>query len=174
MANKKEKIQYPRDMSFIDRDGNVVHPSREDYEARKSKRVGTAYAFFDCDASLDYLKQTMQEIKENPECPKGLELVVQEGTEGLKLDKKLAKAIRYPDDYRIITHERIIQGYEKEQRTAESLKYSLVVKCPSLTNETVAQRTGNIMNYVRTLNEDQSLFRCALVYEKDGEYHLMG
>jgi hypothetical protein len=136
--------------------------------------LGTAYAFFDCDASLDYLKDIMQGIQEDSESPKGLELAVQEGVEGLKLDEKLAKAIKYPYDYRIMSHERMIQCHEEEKRPAESLKYSLVTKCPDMTNETVAKRTGNIMNYVRTLNQDTSVFRCAVVYEKDGEYNLIG
>ena len=35
MANKRE---FPRDMSFVDKQGNVVHPSREDYNARKSTK----------------------------------------------------------------------------------------------------------------------------------------
>ena len=170
----EKKTIYPRDMSFIDRQGNVVHPSREDYNARKSKQVGRAYAFFDCDASLDYLKQTMQEIVSDPQNPKGLELQVQEGVAGLEFDEKLAEAIKFPFDYRIMSHERRIQDNEEEKRTAESLKYALVAKCPGMTNETVATRTENVMENIRTLNEDPSLFRCALVYEKDGEYHLMG
>lgn len=48
MVNKRE---FPRDMSFVDRQGDVVHPSREDYNARKSANVGKAYGFFYCDAS---------------------------------------------------------------------------------------------------------------------------
>jgi hypothetical protein len=35
------------DMSFVNRQGNLVHPEREGYNARKSARVGIAYAFLD-------------------------------------------------------------------------------------------------------------------------------
>jgi len=169
----KNEIKYPRDMSFIDRQGNVVRPSREDYEARRSVRVSETYAFFDCDASEDYLKEVMQEIVEDPESPKGLELAVQEGVSGLKLDKKLIEAIQYPDDYRIMSHERRMKEPERDEKPAASLKYSLVTKCPGLSNKDTAERTGNIMNYVRTLNEDSDMFRCALAYKTEGEYHLL-
>ncbi|VVB77966.1 Uncharacterised protein [uncultured archaeon] len=73
-----------------------------------------------------------------------------------------------------MTTERLIQEPEMEGKPAASLKYSLVTKCPGLSNEDTARRTGNIMDYVRTLNDDPSLFRCALIYEKKGEYHLLG
>ena len=43
MANKRE---FPRDWSFDNGQGRVVHPSREDYNAGRSTRVGEAYAFF--------------------------------------------------------------------------------------------------------------------------------
>ena len=50
MTNERE---YPRDMSFTDREGNVIHPSKEDYDARKLASAGKAYAFFDCEASKE-------------------------------------------------------------------------------------------------------------------------
>ncbi|MBS3092377.1 hypothetical protein J4466_03070 [Candidatus Pacearchaeota archaeon] len=178
MANKRE---IPGDRSFVDRQGNVVYPSTENsrfliLQRGESENPGKAYAFFDCDASESYLKEVMQGIVEDSESPKGLELSVQEGISGLKLDENLVKAIQYPDDYRIMTSKRIIkerERKEREKRPAVSLKYSLITKCPGLSNEDTAKRTGNVMNYVRTLNKDSDVFRCALVYEKEGEYHLL-
>ena len=65
MTNKKE---FPRDMSFVDRRGNVVHP-REDYNARKSAKVGKAYAFFDCDASSKQIEESMPDIRSEARTP---------------------------------------------------------------------------------------------------------
>src|SRR3989344_5495882 len=111
MANKRE---IPGDRSFVDRQGNVVYPSTENsrfliLQRGESENPGKAYAFFDCDASESYLKEVMQGIVEDSESPKGLELSVQEGISGLKLDENLVKAIQYPDDYRIMTSKKIIK-----------------------------------------------------------------
>ena len=134
---------------------------------------GKAYAFFDSDASEDYLKEVMQGVVDDPTSPKGLELAVQEGATGLDIDQKLARAIQYPYDYRVMTHDRLMREPEREERPAASLKYSLSIKCPGITNEDAAKKTRNILGYVRTLNDDSDLFRCALVYEKKGEYNLL-
>jgi hypothetical protein len=136
------------------------------------RSIGEAYAFFDSDTSESYLKEFMQDLVANSQ--KGLELTVQEGVSGIRFDEKLAKAIQHPDDYRIMTHDRRMKEPKKEEKPASSLKYSLVTKCPGLSNEDTAKRTGNIIDYIRTLNNDSDFFRCALVYEKNDEYHILG
>jgi len=40
MTNKREfPRELPVDMSFVDRQGNAVHPSREDYNTRNTKKL---------------------------------------------------------------------------------------------------------------------------------------
>ncbi len=168
MTHKKG---YSLDTTFIDKKGNRINP-REHYKSRKPA-VGEAYAFFDCDASEDDLKKVMLGIEKDPETPKGLELTVQEGTSGLELDERLVEAMQCPGDYRIMTHEMFEKEPKKKEAPTSSLKYSLVVKCPGLSNQKTAERTGNVLDYVRTLNENPDLFNCALVYEEKGEYILV-
>ncbi|MDP2925861.1 MAG: hypothetical protein Q8N99_05810 [Nanoarchaeota archaeon] len=170
MANKRE---FPRDMSFIDRQGNVVHPSRKDYNARKSAKVGKAYAFFDCDASKQQIETSKPQIRSKAKTPKGLQMLLNEGISGLQLDEKLAEQIQYPDDYRTMSSERIKQGYEEERRPLASMKYVLVANYEGASNKDAANELGDVMNVIhRMFNEDQGIFRGAVVYEKNGEYQL--
>lgn len=140
---------------------------------RKSAKVCKAYAFFDCDASSEQIKKSMPDIRRGARTPKGLQLLLHEGISGLQLDEKLAKQIQFPDDYRVMSSERLKQGYEEERRPLASLKYVLVANYREASNEDTANELGDVMNVIyHKFNRDQGLFRGAVVYEKEGEYRL--
>ena len=169
MSNKRE---FPRDMSFADRQGNVVHPSREGYTTRSAK-VGKAYAFFDCDASKQKIEKFEPQIRSEAKTPKCLQMLLNEGISGLQLDKTLAEQIQYPDDYRVMSSEGIKQGYTEERRPLASMKYVLVANYRGASNEDVANELGDVINVIhRKFNKDQGIFSGAVVYEKNGEYQL--
>ena len=71
-----------------------------------------------------------------------------------------------------MSEERMKQGYEEERRPLGSLRYVMIGSFPGESNERVAGELGNILNYVGYLNQDQSIFRGAITYEKNGEYVL--
>ena len=135
--------------------------------------VGSAYAFFDCDASRQEINIYIPDIRHIARTPKGLQMLLHEGISGLQLDKRLAEQIQYPDDYRVMSSERIKQRYEEERKPLSSMKYSLVANYKGASNEDVANELGDVMNLIhRRCNRDQGMFRGAVVYEKDGEYRL--
>ncbi len=146
MANKRE---FPRDMSFVDRQGKVVHPSREDYLARKSAKVGKAYAFFDCDASKGTIEKELPFIRDAVQTPSELELSLIEGTNALIKDPRFQFLQR-------------IRGR----------KYSIEATYPNATNKQTADELAPILNqaYQSPLYKEEEQFRGEIVYEKNGEY----
>lgn len=179
MVNKKE---ISGDISFVNEQGKVVHPSKEDYNARKSANVvdkstdvvGKAYAFLDCDASKEQIELTIPSIRRDAQTPDGLELLLNEGISGLKLDRKLRKAIQYPDDYRVLSEKRREQGYEQEAIPAANLRYALTANLPKASNLTTAKELRDIANLIGLMNEDSTIYRCAVVYaEEDSGYRLL-
>lgn len=157
----------------VDRKGQLVRVIKE--SPTKPIPVGEAYAFFDCDASMyEIEEEAMPDIRRDAQTPKGLELVLSEGVSGLNLDKKLREAIQYPDDYRILSESRKEEMTKREAIPAANLRYALVARLPNSDNLKTARELRDITNYISFLNEDSSLFRCAVVYaEKDGEYRLL-
>jgi len=134
--------------------------------------TGKAYAFFDCDASRKDIENELPHIRQISQTPNELELLLCEGTDELIFDEDLQEKLQYPDDYRIMSEERMKQGYEEERRPLGSLRYVMIGSFPGESNERVAGELGNILNYVGYLNQDQSIFRGAITYEKNGEYVL--
>ena len=65
-------------------------------------------------------------LRQYAQTPENLIFLLNEGTKGLSLDEKLAEHIEFPDDYRIMSKEKIEQGYEEERKTLSSLKYSMI------------------------------------------------
>ena len=136
-------------------------------------KTGKAYAFFDCDASVQEIERSMPQIRDEARTPKGLQMLLHEGISGLKLDKTLSKQIQYPDDYRVMSSERLKQGCEKERKPLSDMRYSLVANYEGASNEDVANELGDVMNMIhRRFNRDQGMFRGAVVYKKNGEYQL--
>ena len=167
---KYKKESYSRDRSFIDRDGNFVQPSKEHYEKNKIT-YGTAYAFFDCDASKDELEKLLPDIRRDVQTASNLELKLHEGIAGLEFDEDLVQKIGYADDYRIMPEKMIQQGYEEERRPLASLRYVMIAQQVEETNKSVAGELAGIVNCTQAYNQSD-IFRGAISYEENGEYVL--
>lgn len=149
MANKRE---FPRDMSFVDRKGNVVHPSREDYNARKSKGAGKAYAFFNCDSSKEDIEKEIPTIRNLVQTPNALELSLMEGTDALKGDPKLLQLAREAKD--------------------AGIRYVMEATYPNATNHQTADEVASVLNqaYQSPLYQKGEQFRGEVVYQERGRY----
>lgn len=135
--------------------------------------TGIAYAFFDCDAARREIAEGEAYIRTKANTPKGLQMLLTEGTSELKLDEALAELIEYRGDYRAMSSEGINRGYKKERKSLAGMKYVLVATCIGASNEDVANELGDILSIIhREFNIDQHVFRGAVVYKKDGEYQL--
>ena len=141
---------------------------------KREASVGKAYAFFDCDASSkEDIERAMPNMRSAAKVPKDLQLIVHEGSSGLQLDEGLIEQLQYPDDYRVMSSKRREQGYEEERRPLDSMKYVIEADYEGASNEHTADHLRNVVNYAhRKFDEDQNLFRCATIYEKDGTYHV--
>ncbi len=131
-------------------------------------QTGTAYAFFDSDATKQKIKRSMPQVIENANTPRQLELLLHENTGNLQLDKKLQQIVRTPRSSRIL-HSKV--GVDApEVAPLEDLKYVLEAKYPNATNEEAANELGDVMNYISYLNVNPLSFKCKVVYEKGGKY----
>lgn len=149
MANKRE---FPRDMSFVDRQGNVVHPSREDYNPRKPANVGKAYAFFNCEASKGDIEKELPFIRKCVKTPNTLELSLMEGTDTLTGDTQLLQIA-------------------KEAKGA-GIRYVMEATYPNATNHQTADEVASILNqaYQSLLYQKGEQFRGEVVYKDRGKY----
>jgi len=149
MANKRE---FPKDMSFVDRQGNVIHPSREDYNSRKSLRVGKAYAFFNCNASKGDIEKELPAIRECVQTPNALELSLMEGTDTLTGDTQLLQIAREAKD--------------------TGIRYVMEATYPNATNHQTADEVASILNqaYQSPLYQKGEQFRGEVVFKERGRY----
>ncbi len=149
MANKRE---FPRDMSFVDRQGNAVHPNTEDYNSRKSANAGKAYAFFDCNASKGNIEKELPFIRECVKTPNELELSLMEGTDNLIGDSQLLQIA-------------------KEAKDA-GIKYVMEATYPNATNHQTAEELSAILNqaYQSPLYADKEKFRGEIAYKENNQY----
>jgi len=149
MANKRE---FPRDMSFVDRQSNVVHPSREDYNARKSAKVGKAYAFFNCKALKGDIEKELPFIRKCVKTPNALELSLMEGTDALTGCTQLLRISRDAKD--------------------AGIRYVMEATYPKATNHQTSDEVASILNqaYQSPLYEKGEEFRGEVVYEDRGRY----
>lgn len=139
----------------------------------EQKATGRAYAFFDCDASKEEIEGEIPGIRGYVKTSKRLEMVLHEGISGLQFDERLSEQLQHPDDYRVMLSARKRQPYEPEERPLASLKYVLVASGQGISNERVASELGDVMSGIHyTLDKDPSLFRGAVIYEKEGEYQM--
>ena len=150
MANKRK---FPRDMSFVDRQGKAVHPSRENYLARKSAKVGKAYAFFNCEASKEDIEKELPFIRECVKTPNALELSLMEGTDDLTGDTQLLQIAREAKD--------------------AGIRYVMKATYPNATNHQTADEVAPILNqaYQSSLYQKGKQFRGEVVY-KDRERYI--
>jgi len=149
MANKRE---LPRDMSFVDRQGNVVHPSREDYNARKSTKVGKAYAFFNCEASKGDITKELPLIRECVKTPRTLELSLMEGADILIGDAQLLQIAREAKD--------------------AGIRYVMEATYPNESNRKTANELSSVLNqaYQSPLYQQGEQFRGAIFYKHGERY----
>lgn len=138
-------------MSFVDRQGNVVHLSKEDYNSRKSTKSGKAYAFFDCKASKGDIERELPFIRECVKTPNELELSLMEGTDTLKGDSQLFQIA-------------------KEAKKA-GIKYVMEATYPNATNHQTADEVVSVLNqaYQSPLYQKGEQFRGEVVYKERGE-----
>ena len=149
MTSKRE---FLRDMSFVDRQGNVVHPSKEDYNARKSTKTGKAYAFFNCKASKGDIEKELPFIRECVQTPNALELSLMEGKDTLKGDPKLLQLAREAKD--------------------AGIRYVMEATYPNATNHQTADEVASVLNqaYQSPLYQKGEPFRGEVVYKERGRY----
>ena len=146
MVNKKE---FPRDISFIDRQGKVVHPRRKDYHARKSAKDGKAYGFFDCNATKDEIECEVPFIRDAVNTPNQLELILTENVHLLKGDSDLLP---------------LAQWFDR--------KYVIEATYPNATNKQTADELSAVLNqaYQSPLYQEGEKFRGEIVYRESGKY----
>ena len=161
-------------MSFVDRQGNVVHLSREDYNSRRSANVGEAYAFFDCNSSKEDIESELPLIRELVKTPQRLELLLTD--KGVNWDSRFGKELQ------ILSEQSIKAGHERSKMfSAEnSLRLFSVLGCRYFiqatyqngTNRDTANEVASILNqaYQSPLYEANTPFRGAVVYEENGKY----
>lgn len=150
MANERK---FPRDMSFVDRQGNIVHPSKEDYLARRSANVGKAYAFFDCKKSKSDIEKKLPSIRKAVKTPNNLELSLMENTNSLEGDSQLLEIAKQAKDTQI--------------------KYVIEATYPNATNHQTANEISSILNqaYQSSLYQEGEQFRGIVVYKERGKYN---
>lgn len=148
----ENKTRYPRDMSFIDKQGNVVHPSKEDYNTRKSAQVGKAYAFFDCKASKEGIEAILPDIRESVKIPRELELSLMEDFSQLKGDLEILDIARDAKE--------------------AGIRYAMQAKYPNATNKKTADELSAILNqaYQSPLYQENEQFRGWILYKDKGQY----
>ena len=148
MTNKREfPRELPVDMSFVDRQGIAVYPSREDYNARNTKKTakaGKAYAFFDCNASKEDIEEELPFIRKCVKTPNSLELSLTEDADALTGDTQLLQIA----------------------------KYVMEATYPNATNNQTADELASILNqaYQSPLYEKGKAFRGIVVYKERGKY----
>jgi hypothetical protein len=171
---KKDGIYQPINISFVNGRGVSVNP-QEDCATRKVvSTIGEAYAFFDCDASKEQIEIQIPELRKMSKTPNNLQLLLQEGISGLKLDRTLVKQLNFPAEYRVASSERRKVYCGKEKRPLASMKYALRANCPGISNEDTASELSDIMNGIfGTCNRDSDMGTGAVVYKtNDGEYDM--
>jgi len=136
-------------------------------------RRGIAYAFFDCDASIEQIERAMPNVRYDARTPENLQLFLQERISGrleLFFGETLAKLIQQPNDYRVMSSERIKQPWEKESKSLSSMRYTMIASYDG-SNGATANELGDVVTDIhRKFDKDQDVFRGAVVYQKDGEY----
>lgn len=166
-----ENRVYPRDMSFVDRQGKLVHPTKEEFNSKR-KNYGEAYGFFKCNASNEEIKEYMPTILELAQTPSELELSLIEGID--KVDSSL-------------THLVSKLGKESQSSTVElanllnkfgdeikklGINYVFQAKYPHATNVQTANELADILNqtYNSPLYKTREKFFGEIIYKDKGRY----
>jgi hypothetical protein len=141
------------------------------------QKTGRAYAFFDCNVSRERIEEAMPKIRQYASSPSELELSLHEGLDKVEMDARLKWTITTrPGDFRLL-HSGVAVD-TPESRYLHEMRYAIVAKYPSQSNEKTAAELGDVLNQVYRLNSQdnpipgQLVFRGAVLYEKGGKYHL--
>ncbi|MBW2993764.1 hypothetical protein KY317_04280 [Candidatus Woesearchaeota archaeon] len=144
MTHEKE---FPRDMSFTNRRGQVVHPSKEDYNSRISEKIGKAYGFFDCNASKEEIEAELPKIRELAQTPSELELSLIEGVDNLKGDPELMK-------------------YIAQEVKLREYRFVLEATYSGMPNSKAAAELEPVFNLLTMIYEDRGIIKGDIVYDK--------
>ena len=178
MVNKKK---FPRDTSFVDKQGKFVIPGI-DYKTRKSARVGKAYAFFDCEAPRktidDYLHGKL--VEDSQECmhdfPKPSELEIKLSLEEVarsltnkNIDPALFSFIKTQEIYPIFPSKYKALMKDAKPIKINDLKYVIRAGYYGGSNEDAAEKLEIVMNDVYLRFGDKKPFNVAIVGQDDSE-----
>ena len=164
------------DMSFIDKEGNLVQPSREDYWARKSAKPGVAYAFFDSSAAISEIEElVMNEGIRVTDRPGGgrLEVAV---TEVKNINEEIA-----PELYEFMQANDIYPTFPSKFRDQMNdakpikmtdLKYHILAARHEKTDKEAADYLGNVMIDIYQKYEMDKPFNVAIVYRNPEDGYL--
>ena len=120
---------------------------------QKTDETGKAYAFFNCNASLEEISELMPQIREVAKTPGKLELDLTEDGNSLKEgDEKLSELL--------------------SQAKEVGRQYVIDATLPEATNEQTANELSHLLNtaYNSSLYQEKEDFYGDIVYEKGGEY----
>jgi hypothetical protein len=153
---KKETFQDIRkrslgDNSFIDRQGKLVRPTKEEFNSQ-IKNYGEAYGFFKCNASAEEIESEFPIIRRLSLTPSELELYLIEEKD-FKKDKTL-------------------NNYIFKNFGVFGVNYTLKARYPNATNLQTADELSAILNqiYKSPLYEPGEKFFGDICYKNKGRY----
>ncbi len=167
------------DMSFIDKQGNLVQPSREDYWARKSlnsEKPGVAYAFFDSSASISEIEELVLNegirISEIPGVSR-LDVALAE-VKDINIEKtsELYKFMQANEIYPTFPSKFRDQMNDAKPIKMTDLKYALLAVRHEKTDAEAADYLGNVMIDVCQKYEKDKPFNVAIVYRNPEDGYL--
>ena len=165
-----KKRLYPRNQTWVDKEG-ITHSNKEQFEAHKQKSVGTAYAFFDADASLETLTGALSNIREEIRTPQGLELLLYENNSQVNLPTGIREGMEKPGKYVTRSQTMRTEGYSFEPRPLSALKYVMTARYEGATNETAAEELDKVVGDILQHNDNQDVYWSEILYEREkGEY----
>ena len=135
---------------------------------KEVKNYGTAYAFFDCNASRKEVEdELVTKVRPYAEVPSELELTLTEDTDNLREDAEAMKALEAAKGYSL---GRLPENMRES--TPVSYRYALRAKLPNATNQSAADKLNRIMilMYGKRLYPQKEEFFGEIVYEQNGRY----
>jgi len=143
------KYEVSEAQQFIDRTGKLVRVTKD--KPYNPKPIGTAYAFFDCNAPLQKIQEEISTIRNLVGTPGDLEI-------------QLGEAVSFQGGSQI-------SALAKEANDA-GIKYAIQAALPNATNEQTADEVVGILYqaYHSQLYQKGEQFRGEVFYKEGGEY----
>jgi hypothetical protein len=130
---------------------------------KEAKKYGKAYSFFDCSAPKAKVEVELDYVRAHSD----LELTLTKGEEGIKGDREAMQALEASKRFSL-------SRLPKNQRegTTVSYRYSLQAKLPNATNQRVANKMNNIMNflYAQRLYAEGERSSGEIVYQRGNKW----